>query len=149
MDIGAQYFLNNTAPNLNFVIFCKIWQNWYCSGRAFFWTFNSSVAIKWLSYIYILRFRGGRTNVFKFGAVIEKILGTYVHFATFLTSQGPPLLWCWRSTCESSWRRRKGLLEARRQTCICSRGRCAVAAKIRHWKSEFETSTHKHTHELL
>ena len=29
---------------------------------------------------------GGRVKVFKIGAEIEKIVGTYVHFGTFLTS---------------------------------------------------------------
>ena len=78
--------LKKTLPEQNY--FSKILQNFtkvMFVEQGFFWTFNSSVAIKWLSYIYILRFGGGRIKVFKFGAVIEKIVGTYVHFGTFST----------------------------------------------------------------
>ena len=92
--------LSNSDPASNFALFCFVFYEiksmhvrpagrqslLNLTGRAFFWTLGGFVVIKRLSYIYILGFGGGRVKVFKIGAEIEKIVGTYVHFGTFLTS---------------------------------------------------------------
>ena len=76
---------------------CQIVKFWQIARAGpfldFCWIHCYQITVLYLFwFLYLLWFRRGRIKVFKFGAVIEKTVRTYVHFGTFLPNYHPPLL---------------------------------------------------------